>query len=87
MTILEKIKEFSKTFMYEEFNTNSNSFLQIKKYFIASIKDINKKKYSEKEFEIILFISHTIGNKPFITQEEIYNLIYIFPKHVLSIFC
>lgn len=76
MTILEKIKEFSKTFMYEEFNTNSNSFLQLKKYFIASIKDINKKKYSEKEFEIILFISHTIGNKPFITQEEIYNLIY-----------
>ena len=61
--------------MYEEFNKNSISYLELKKSFIEDLKKDNQKSFSEEDFEIIFFISHTIGNKPFITQEEIYNLI------------
>tara|TARA_A100001011_G_scaffold57203_1_gene56276 strand:+ start:61 stop:1632 length:1572 start_codon:yes stop_codon:yes gene_type:complete len=75
MVQLEKIKELSKSFMYEEFNKNSISYLELKKSFIEDLKKDNQKSFSEEDFEIIFFISHTIGNKPFITQEEIYNLI------------
>ena len=76
MTTLEKIKNFSKTFMYEEFDINSTSFSELKKYFIESFKNNDQKNFTKQDLEIIFYISHTIGNKPFVTQEEIYNLIF-----------
>ena len=76
MTTLEEIKKFSKTFMYEEFDKNSKSFLELKKHFIETFKNIDQKNFTEQDLEVIFYITYTIGNKPFVTQEEIYNLIF-----------
>ena len=69
--------------MYTKFNRNSEVIKKLKLFFLDEQNKINEIKYSEQDLNIIFFISHLIGNKPFITQEEIFKfLISEFDKNL-----
>lgn len=78
-----KIHNLSREFMYTKFNRNSEVIKKLKLFFLDEQNKINEIKYSEQDLNIIFFISHLIGNKPFITQEEIFKfLISEFDKNL-----
>lgn len=65
-------EDFLRKFMYEKFDLDSSSFLELKNKLKSETKNIN---IIEEDFEIILHISHQMGNKPFIKQKEILDSI------------
>ena len=68
-------KKNLKTFMYESFNKNSDVYRMLFAFIYSNLNQDNKKKISDENIHLMLFICHEIGNKPFITQENILNLI------------
>lgn len=68
-------KKNLKTFMYENFDKNSDIYKILFKSIYSNLNQDNEKKINDENVHLMLFISHEIGNKPFITQENILNLI------------
>ena len=65
-------KDILRNFMYGTFSSDSIFFLELKKRLKDEIKNIN---IIDKDFETILYICYQMGNKPFIIQKKILELI------------
>ena len=64
-----------KTFMYENFDKNSDIYKTLFASINLSFNQDEDIKINDEDIHLMLFISHEIGNKPFTTQENIFNLI------------
>ncbi len=69
--MLSDITNISKNFMYSPFSVTTNESKKIKSKLISELLNNKINSLNDNFINKILFIVHELGNKPFLTQEEI----------------